>query len=39
MPYTEATLLEVQRMCNVIPLVHRVATKDAELGGYQIKKV
>ncbi|CAG7816358.1 unnamed protein product [Allacma fusca] len=38
MPYTEATILEIQRMCNVIPLVHRVCTKDTVLGGYHIKK-
>jgi cytochrome P450 len=39
MPYTQATLIEAQRMCNVIPLVHRVATKKTKLGPYQIKKV
>jgi len=38
MPYTEATLLETQRMCNVIPLVHRVVTADATLGPYNIQK-
>jgi cytochrome P450 len=39
MPYTEATLLEVQRVCNVIPLVHRVCTADTTLGSYTIEKV
>jgi methyl farnesoate epoxidase/farnesoate epoxidase len=38
MPYTQATILEAQRMCNVIPLVHRVATRDTHLGPYRIKK-
>lgn len=38
MPYTEATLLETQRMCNVIPLVHRVVTADTTLGPYNIQK-
>ncbi|CAL8129066.1 unnamed protein product [Orchesella dallaii] len=38
MPYTEATLLETQRMCNVIPLVHRVSIADTTLGPYNIQK-
>ncbi len=38
MPYTEATLLETQRMCNVIPLVHRVTIQDTTLGPYYIQK-
>jgi len=39
MPYVEATLLEIQRVCNVIPLVHRVCTADTHLGPYSIEKV
>lgn len=38
MPFMEATLLETQRMCNVIPLVHRVVTEDTSLGPYHIQK-
>jgi len=39
MPYTEAVLLEIFRVSNVIPLVHRVAMKNTTIGGYSIRKV
>jgi len=39
MPYTDATILEAQRMCNVIPIVHRVAKQNTTLGSYSIREV
>jgi len=39
MPYTEATLLEVQRMANVVPITVRAPSQDTKIGQYEIKKV
>lgn len=39
MPYTEATLLEVQRMANVVPVVVRAPIADTTIGKYRIPKV
>jgi len=38
MPYTEATLHEIQRMANVAPLIPRVPAKGLSFHGYKIKK-
>lgn len=38
MPYTEATLHEIQRMSNMVPIIVRVPTKELNLGGYKIRK-
>lgn len=38
MPFTEATLLEIQRYANVLPLDSRSAVEDTKLAGYNIKK-
>ncbi|XP_071485173.1 cytochrome P450 2U1-like [Diadema antillarum] len=39
LPYTEATLLEIQRIASVAPLaVPHASTKDAVIGGYVIPK-
>jgi cytochrome P450 len=39
MPYVEATLLEIQRCANVLPLTFRGAARDTTLAGYNIPKV
>jgi cytochrome P450 len=39
MPYTEATLLEVQRIATVVPLFSRASTQDQYIGEYFVKKV
>jgi len=36
--YTQAALLEVQRMANVAPVIPRQASVDATLGGYHLPK-
>ncbi|XP_035670477.1 cytochrome P450 2J6-like isoform X1 [Branchiostoma floridae] len=39
LPFTEATIKEIQRICNVAPLaVPRMTTTDVELRGYHIPK-
>jgi len=38
MPFTEATLLETQRMANVVPIIIRSPTESTTLGGYHIPK-
>jgi len=38
MPYTEATLLEVQRMANVLPIIVRGNTEETKLGAYTVPK-
>jgi len=39
MPYTEATLLEVQRLASVVPLFSRASIQDQYVGKYFIPKV
>lgn len=39
MPYTEATLLEVQRYATVVPLFSRANIQDQYVGDYIIPKV
>lgn len=39
MPYTEATLIEVQRMANVLPMTVRSPTENCTLEGYFVEKV
>lgn len=39
MPYTEAVLLEIQRMATVVPMFSRASTQDQYVGEYFIKKV
>lgn len=39
MPYTEATLLEVQRCATVVPLFSRANIQDEHIGKYVIPKV
>jgi len=39
LPYTEATVLEVQRLANVLPLTFRGANQDTTVAGYHIPKV
>lgn len=39
MPYTEATLLEVQRYATVVPLFSRANIEDQYIGDYVIPKV
>jgi len=36
--YVDATIHEVQRMCNIFPLITRHASKDMEIAGYHIPK-
>ncbi|XP_033110808.1 cytochrome P450 2D6-like [Anneissia japonica] len=36
MPYLEATIMEVQRLSNVIPITLRSTTEDIEINGYKI---
>ena len=39
LPYTDATLMEIQRISNVVPLsVPRATTVNARLGGYDVPK-
>ena len=39
LPYTEATVSEIQRLASVLPIAPpRLATKDISLGGYNIPK-
>ncbi|XP_021966277.1 methyl farnesoate epoxidase [Folsomia candida] len=38
MPYTEATLLEIQRVANVLPVVIRGCNQDTNIAGYHIPK-
>lgn len=38
MPYIEATLHEVQRMANVLPITARCPTEDCSINGYHIPK-
>lgn len=38
LPYTEATILEIMRMANIVPLVLHSATTDATLMGYDVPK-
>lgn len=38
-PYTEATLLEVQRYATVVPLFSRCNIQDQQVGEYVIPKV
>lgn len=36
MPYTEATLLEIQRMANVVPIIIRSPNQETTIGPYYI---
>jgi cytochrome P450 len=38
MPYTEATLLEVQRFANIVPMTVRAPNTDTVVGSYRIPK-
>ena len=38
LPYTQAALLEVQRLATVAPLVPREAAQDASLAGHKLPK-
>ncbi|XP_021957549.2 cytochrome P450 2J6 [Folsomia candida] len=38
LPYTEATLLEIQRMASVVPVLVRSANEDTTLSGYNVPK-
>nr|XP_054752262.1 cytochrome P450 2J4-like isoform X2 [Lytechinus pictus] len=38
MPYTEATLMELQRLASVVPINPHAAFRDSMLGGYHIPK-
>lgn len=39
MPYTEATILEIQRVANVLPIIIRGCNQDTKIAGYHIPKV
>ncbi|XP_071507238.1 cytochrome P450 2J5-like [Diadema antillarum] len=38
LPYSEATLMELQRLASVVPINPRAAFTDSELGGYHIPR-
>lgn len=39
MPYTRATILEIQRISNVVPVDSRTSTETTKVGSYVIPKV
>ncbi|KAJ8018617.1 Cytochrome P450 2U1 [Holothuria leucospilota] len=36
LPYTEATILEIQRLCSLVPVIPHATVKPTTLGGYNL---